>query len=430
MVTASLTSMDPLVRRARAAATVVFFVTGGVFASWGARIPAVQDRLDLSPGELAIAIVGIEGGAVIGLPAGGALATRLGSRRSLRLGFAVYCSAMVVVAVAPGLGWLAVALAVTAAATSVNDVAMNAQGIEVERRYGRPVLSGLHAGHSFGVLAGALLGTAAAAAGIGVGPHFTAVAIAGLAAGLAATVWLVDEPRAGGAPMLARPSGALAGLAAIAFCAFLIDGTAIQWSAVHLRAEHAAGPALAAAAFTAFALAVAVGRLAGDRAVAHLGRSHVVRAAGLLAAAGIAIAITAPTAATALAGWALLGLGVSVVAPAVLGAAPAAAKRDESVGGRAAERDDRGRGATTRDESIGAAGAVPPPVAIAAVTTVGYLGSFTGPPLIGVLAEVGSLAAALGVVLLAALAIAVLASLRGPWPRSATAVSAAATSRR
>lgn len=36
-----------------------------------------------------------------------------------------------------------------------------------------------------------------------------------------------------------------------------------------------------------------------------------------------------------------------------------------------------------------------PGVAIAAVTTIGYLGSFTGPPLIGALAELSSLTLAL-----------------------------------
>jgi MFS family permease len=365
-------------RRARVATTAVFFITGGVFASWAARIPAVQERLDLSPGELALAILGIEGGAVAGLPAGGALVTRLGSRTSLRLGFAVYPPALVAVAVAPGLGVLAAALALTAAANSVVDVAMNAQGVELERRYERPVLSGLHAGHSFGVLAGGLVGTAAAAAGLGVPAHFAAVAAAGLLGGLAATRALVGEPRQAGGPMLAWPGGPLAGVAAIAFCAFLVDGTASNWSAVHLRSEHGADPALAAAGFTAFALALALGRLAGDRVVARHGRASVVRAAGAVGAAGCAVAMLAPGPVVAIGGWALLGLGVAVLAPAVLGAAPAA-------------------------------GPLPAPMAIAAVTTVGYLGSFTGPPAIGAMAELTGLSAALGLVLGACALIALLA---------------------
>jgi MFS family permease len=340
------------------------------------RIPAVQDTLNLSSGELAVAILGIEGGAIVGLPLGGALSARRGSRTSLRLAFAVYAGAMVLVGVAPSLGALTAALAVTALANSVLDVAMNVQGVELERRYRRPLLSRLHAGHSFGVLAGGLIGVGAAAAGVGVAAHFTAVALAGLVAGLLATTRLVDEPRTSG-PAFARPNGRLAALAAIAFCAFLIDGTAIQWSAVHLRTE-GAGQGFAAAAFAAFALAVAVGRVAGDRVIEGLGRARAVRAAGLLTAAGFALAIAAPGPAAALAAWAVTGAGVAVVAPAVIGAAPLV-------------------------------GELRAPVAIAAVTTVGYLGSFSGPPLVGVLAEAGGLTAALGLLVAVSAAMILLA---------------------
>jgi MFS family permease len=361
----------------RAATAVVFSATGGIFASWGARTPAIQEALALSAGELAIAILALEGGAVLGLPAGGALATRVGSRGTLRIGFVLYALGMVVVGAAPSLAALAAALAVTTAAVSLNDVAMNVQGVELERRAGRPLLSGLHAGHSFGVLAGALIGAAAASAGIAVAAHFSAVAAAGLVAGLLATFRLADEPRQAGAPLLARPTGRLAGLSAIAFCGFLIEGTAIQWSAVHLESE-GAGKGLAAAGFAAFALAVAVGRVVGDRVIDRFGRPRTVRAAGTLAAAGVAVAVLAPAPPAAIAGWTLLGAGVALVAPAVLGAAPDA-------------------------------GDVPAPVAIAAVTTIGYLGSFTGPPAIGALAELTSVSAALVLALVAAAAIAALA---------------------
>lgn len=172
--------------------------------------------------------------------------------------------------------------------------------------------------------------------------HFTVVAGAGLIGGLAATRRLVDEPREVGAPRLARPERRLAALAAIASCAFLIDGTAINWSAVHLR-DVVAGPTVAAAAFAAFALAVAVGRLAGDRLLSRFGRAPVVRAAGVVALGGCVVIAVAGGPVAALAGGGVLGAGVALIAPAVLGAAPAA-------------------------------GNVPAPVAIAAVTTVGYLG--------------------------------------------------------
>jgi Major Facilitator Superfamily len=292
-------------RRARAATTVVFFATGFVVAAWATRIPAVQERLALSPGTFAVAVLGLEGGALAGLPAGGALVARLGSRASLRLAFLVYPAAL------PAVADLAVL------------------------------------------------------------PHFVLAGGAGLLAGVAATRWLVDEPRRSRRRLLARPSGRLLLLGAVAFCAFLLDGAASNWSAAHLHGERGASPALAAAGFSAFTAAVALGRLAGDRLVDRFGRVRVVQASGLVAAAGGVTVAAAPTATLALAGWATLGAGLAAVAPAILGAVPAMATG-------------------------------PLPLAIAAVTTLGYLGSFTGPPLVGALAGATGLSAALWLLVAAA----------------------------
>src|SRR5215218_662625 len=147
---------------ARAATFAVFAITGAVSATWAARIPAIQVRLGLSPGELAVAIAGLEAGAIAGLPPGAAVTARLGSRATLRAAFAAFPTALVALAAAPGLPALALGLAVFATANSVVDVAMNAQGVELERRLCRPALSSLHAGHPLGLVAGGLAGTAAA----------------------------------------------------------------------------------------------------------------------------------------------------------------------------------------------------------------------------------------------------------------------------
>src|SRR5215207_8689332 len=167
-------------RRARAGTTAIFFMTGWTYAAWATRVPAVKDELGLSPGSLAVAIGGLEAGAFVGLPAGAVLAARLGSRRALRVGFWIMPAALV--------------LAAMAAATSVVDVGMNAQGVELERRYERPILSGLHAAHPAGLAAGGLLGTAVAAVDVPVEAHFTAVAAVSLPGATSATFLLVDEP--------------------------------------------------------------------------------------------------------------------------------------------------------------------------------------------------------------------------------------------
>jgi MFS family permease len=370
--------MASIERAARVSTTGVFFLTGAVVAAWSTRIPAIQEHLHLTTAALSVAILGLEGGAIVGLPLGGLLVTRFGSRWSLRVGFAVYPTALLGVAAAPGLAALALALAVMAAANSVVDVAMNAQGVELERRYGRPILSSMHAGHSAGLLAGGLAGTAAAAAAVPPIRHLAVVALLGVIAGVTATRWQVDEPASRPQPVLARPNRLLMLLGVVAFCGFLLDGAAYNWSAVHLRAAYHAPQALAATAFTIFTLTLALGRLATDRLTGRLGRARVVQLAGITSAAGTAIAITAPTAPASLAGWALFGLGLAAIAPTVLGA--------------------------TRSHPN-----TPVPVAIAAVTTIGYLGSFTGPPLIGVLAQLSTVPAALWLLVAVSLLTTVLA---------------------
>lgn len=365
-------------RSARRAAIVMFFAAGWLPAAWATRIPAIKADLDLSAGALALGVLGLEAGAIVGLPTGAALAARLGSRRALRVGFAAFAPALVTVGLADDLTALAAALLAMALANSVVDVAVNAQGIELERRSRRPVLSGLHAGHPFGLVVGGLTGTATAAAGVPVVAHFAAAGAIGLAGTLTATRWLLAESDQGRAQAFVRPSPRLMLLGLLAFCAFGLDGAAYNWSAVDMRTEHGAGAALAAAAFTAFSLTLTAGRLFGDRLVARLGRVRLIQACGAVAAAGGALVITAPGAGPALAGWALFGLGLAAVAPTVLGAAPRT-------------------------------GDAPAPIAIAAVSTVGYLGSFTAAPAIGALAEASSLSTALATLAVLSALLAILA---------------------
>jgi fucose permease len=371
-------------RRARLGTGLGFFVTGLLSATLASRIPAVQERLSLGPADLAAVVLGIEGGALIGLPLGAALVARVGARTALRAGLGVYAPGLVVAAVAPRLGTLVAAVAVWAAANSVLDVALNSQGVELARRSGRSVLSGLHARQSAGLVLGAGLGTAAAAGGLPLPWHAAAVAGAGLALGLAGARATVGRPEAEVGPVFVRPGHGLLLLGATAFCAFLVDGAAMNWIAVHLGSTHGAGAGLAAAGYLGLTLAMVVGRLPADRLVERFSRRRVTECCALGMASGAMVLALAPSDAVAVAGWLVVGLTLAPVAPTVLGAVPL-------VGGR------------------------PPAAAISAVTTLGYLGSFTGPPAIGLLADAWGLPAALTVLLGAAVAVGLLArsALRG-----------------
>jgi MFS family permease len=368
-------------RRARGAVAAVFFFNGLLFGSWAARIPAVSDRLALSHGELGVVLAFLPAGAIVAMPLAGALAARLGSRRATRMAFAAMCAATAVVALAPSREALALLVLALGVGMGSLDVSMNLHGVTVERRYGRPILAGFHAAFSFGGLAGAGLGALAAGAGLDARPHLA------LAAAVAAVVGLTWSRRflpgtadaaSRSEPVFARPPRRLWALGALAFACLLIEGASADWSGVYLADELGTGPALAALGFTAFSVTMTAGRLVGDRLVEAAGAVRVVRAGGLLAAAGFGLTLVTARPAAALVGFACLGAGMASIVPIVFRAAG-------SVPGLAAG------------------------IALAAVSSVGYLGFVAGPPVIGVVAELLELPAALGVVVVLALAVAALA---------------------
>jgi len=353
-------------RRARVSVTAVFFVNGAVFSSLFARLPAVKADLGLSDGELGLALLFATVGLLVSQLIAGALAVRWGSGAVVRVAAPLYCAVAALPALAPSGAMFALALFALGAANGALDVAMNVQGAAVEQRYGRSLMSAFHAAFSFGALAGAGSGALVAAADVAPERHLAVVAVIALLAALAATRGLLpsEQPAEQGTPRLARPSKPLAVLGALAFCVLLAEGSVADWSAVYLRESVGASQAVAAVGLAAFSLTMGIGRLFGDRLAALLGAVVLARAGALLAALGLGSAIAVHQPAGAIAGFAAMGAGLAAAFPLVVSAA--------------ANRPD-----------------VPPGAAIAAVSTAGYAGFMAGPPLIGFLAEAGSLRTAL-----------------------------------
>jgi MFS family permease len=172
------------IARTRVSITGTFFLHGAVFTSWYARLPAIQERLDLTPGQLGIALFGAPAGLLVAQPAIGALAARTGSRPIVAAA-PLYIGAVMLPALAVDTVTLLLALVLVGAASGVLDIAMNAQGLAVERASGRHLFSSLHAAFSFGALAGAA--AAASAAGVAALPFLAASALVGRGARAGAT---------------------------------------------------------------------------------------------------------------------------------------------------------------------------------------------------------------------------------------------------
>ena len=316
--------------------------------------------------------------ATLVLPFAGWLSARRGSRGPAGLGLVLGAGALAAAAFAPSLGSLVVVACGLGAGIGVADVAVNAHGVELERRVGRPLLSPLHAAWSFGLLGGSAVTAVSAALGIGLHVELPTVAAAlALVVGIAAPQLLGGTAADVGTARLAFPRGPLALPALLMFCAFFIESAAMNWSAVFLNGPAGASAAVAAGAVVAYAAAMGAARLVGDRLLLRWGIGGLARRSGTLSCAGTVLAIATRSPVPALVGFALVGIGCAAIVPALFrvgGSAPGIA------------------------QSAG----------IAAIASAGYLGGLCNGPAIGFLARAVGLSAALGLLALAGAVIATL----------------------
>jgi MFS family permease len=378
-------------RRARIAVLIYFALLGLANGVWLARIPAIKQSLQLTDGVLGLALLSSPAGLVVVVLVVSRIVHRAGSSRATMV--AGICVALLPIALglARSLPALMAALFAFGLAAGMLDVSMNSQAVLVERAVGRPLMTSFHACYSFGGLAGALLGGLFATAGISPAVNFTTVGVPLACAAALAGGWLVPDPDRNGAAPVAAASPAAASrvrqflrswtpalllMAILAACSLLGEGSAEGWSAVYLHDNLGTSAGLAALGYAGFSVAMALGRLSGDRLNARLGAAVVMRGCGLLAAGGLGLSLLSHQPGAVILGFALFGAGLSCTFPLLVSAA----------GGVDPDR---------------------PASGIARVAGSGYVGLLAGPPLIGGLAEVVGLRWALVLPLVLALAIAV-----------------------
>ncbi|MDT0382223.1 MFS transporter [Streptomyces sp. DSM 42041] len=379
-------------RSARRAVAVVFAVHGTASGTFATRIPWMREHLGLSPGWLGVALVCVTLGASAAMPLSAFLEHRLGPRATLRGTSLACCAGLALPPLMPGLGWLCGALFLFGCGLGLMDVAMNAQGVYVEERYGRSVLSSLHGMWSVGGLAGGALGVLAAHGGLPATLHLALVAPGLCGVAVVACRWVLDvQPDAGAAepepPRFALPTRGALAVGLVGFCAVFAEGASMDWSGIYLRDVTGASPGLAATAYTAFACTMAIARLAGDATVERFGAVRTVRAGGVLATLGGVLVVTAETPASAVAGYALIGVGIAVVVPLCFSAA-----------GRTSE---------------GSAGR-----AVAGVATLAYASGLAAPAAVGWVAEATSLPVSFGLVTVLTSGLVLGAGVLRPAPRT------------
>ncbi|MFE9680614.1 MFS transporter [Streptomyces sp. NPDC006285] len=399
----------PAERQARVAVAVLFFTNGALFANLLPRYPQIKADLGIGNAAYGLAVAAFPAGAIAAGLAAGVAVRRLGSARAAVAGTLLTGGGILVAGLSGSVALFAAALFLAGAMDALTDVAQNAHGLRVQRRYGRSIINSFHAIWSIGAVVGGSMAAAAIALGLSRGLH---LAISAVVFAVAACVALrfclpgpdTEPPTESGPPAESGPEGrpggqpkrpvaarrtayVLAALVLIATAGTLVEDAGSSWAALYLSDSLSATVTLAASGYIALVGAQFVGRILGDRLVDRFGQRTVARTGGLVVVAGMGLALAVPTVPGTILGFAAAGFGVATLVPAAMHEA---------------------------DELPG----LKPGSGLAIVSWLMRLGFLLSPPVVGLVADAASLRVGLLVVPLAGLLVLLFAGvLRQPGRR-------------
>lgn len=364
-------------RVARWATRGQFLLFGFLAGVWGVHIPSVKAHYGLDARALSLALLALAVGAVLCLTIAGRVIARFGAQ-AVALAAGLAMSAGLAALLWPtGYASLIALVLLVGGAFAMFDVAINAEGSVLEAASGKKVMSGFHGMFSLGGMAGAALGALLISAEVHATVQLAAAAAAAAALGALASANMLPTHAADAAPAAGYrlPRGELAVLGGLAAVGLLAEAAVYDWSVLYLQEEVGAAPAFAALGFASFSGAMAATRFGGDYLRTHVPAPRLLAASSLLAALAMTLLLLLRDPWVALVGLALVGIGFANVVPILFIAA-------------------------TRVPGVA------PAPAIAAVSSIGYLGMVVGPPLVGGIAQASSLSWGLAVVALGALLLA------------------------
>ncbi|MFI7350736.1 MFS transporter [Streptomyces sp. NPDC049936] len=395
----------PADRRARVAVAVLFFTNGALFANLLPRYPQIKADLGIGNAAYGLAVAAFPAGAIAAGLAAGILVRRFGSARVAVGGTLLTGVGILAAGLAESVVVFAGALFLAGAMDAFTDVAQNAHGLRVQRRYGRSIINSFHAIWSIGAVTGGSMAAGAIALGVPRGQHLL---FSGVVFAVAACVALrfclpgpeteaaetAEEEAGGGGAQRTAPAPAtgvrihyvLAALVLIATAGTLVEDAGSSWATLYLSDSLHASVALAASGYVALVGAQFVGRLIGDRLVDRFGQRAVARSGALIAAAGMGLALAVPTVPGTVLGFAAAGFGVATLVPAAMHEA---------------------------DELPG----LKPGSGLTIVSWLMRLGFLLSPPVVGLVADATSLRVGLLVVPLAGLLVLLLAGVLQPRRR-------------
>lgn len=343
----------PQNRAYRIAVSTFFFIAGLNFATWASRIPDIKLKLHLTDAGFGTVLFALPVGLMTSLPISGWLVSKYGSRQMAILAAIIYPGILTLLGLANTSWQLAGILFIFGVFGNLLNISINTQAVGVESLYGRSVMASFHGVWSVAGFTGAFVGTLLISLGFTPFMHFGVVCVASALTALAMYKYMLPQDvNKSSQRIFAKPDAALLKLGLMAFCCMISEGTMFDWSGIYFQKVVQVPKELTTLGYVAFMSTMAGGRFTGDWLANRISKKRMLQSSGIVIAAGLLTAVLFPKIITATIGFLLVGMGVSSVVPLVYGEA-------------------------------GKSKTMSPGVALAAVSSIGFLGFLIGPPMIG-----------------------------------------------
>ncbi len=348
----------------RIAVSTFFFIQGLIFSSWANRIPDIKHLLGLNEAGLGGVLFLLPAGQLTAMALSGYLVSKVGSKKTLSVAALLYPTALLGLGSVTAVWQLSLGLFVFGMCANLTNISINTQGVGVERIYRRSIMASFHGIWSLAGFTGGLISTLMVGYNIPPFEHFCIIyaVVLVLILTMRNSVIPRDTAREGNnkRKIFVKPDAAIFTLGTIVFGSMICEGTMFDWSSIYFQKIINPPKELIRLGYIAFMFTMAGGRFIADWLVTRFGITKILRASGITIATGLLTAVLFPYLLTATLGFLLVGIGTSSVVPTCYGLA--------------------GKSKTMH-----------PGMAVASVSSVGFLGFLMGPPIIGFVAQASSL---------------------------------------
>lgn len=363
------------ISRTRLAIASFYFCQGLTFSSWASRIPTIKEQLDLSEAQLGTILLMLPLGQLASMAPAGKLVTKLGSASVLRVVAVAYTLTLYLISFTQDALQLCFALLLFGVMSNMCNIAVNTQGVEIERHYDKPIMSSFHGAWSIAGFVGALIGIITLNLTLNTSTHFLIILFLMifnvtlndkfLSRSPAPATIKESQPQEQEQPkekktLFSMPDKTLVQLGIIGFFGMAIEGAMCDWGGVYFKQVVHAPEQLVIVGYATFTVMMALGRFLGDMVTAKIGRKLTLQISGLMMFAGMMLSVLLPSFYSATLAFMIIGLGVACNVPTVYSLAGQHPK-------------------------------IPSGVALAMVSSISFFGFLLGPPLIGYIAELSSL---------------------------------------